>query len=98
MWRRDSQQYCADCPRPGILPGNQLVWQLFEAVDTQLITSFGGVIGLNYCAVDRVAQWLKIPMNELLHAKLKTIEHAYVDHLNAPNTETNVNAPKETAA
>ncbi|MBK8706690.1 MAG: DUF1799 domain-containing protein [Saprospiraceae bacterium] len=82
MWNRKSESYCDACPRPGILPGNHRAWQLFQACDTQLITSFGGVVGLNFQAVACIAGWLKISMDEFMFTKLKTMESAYVGHLN----------------
>jgi len=55
---------------------------LFETSRTQLIVSFGGVVGINYLAVDRVATALGLDFDELL-PHVRILEAAWVERLNS---------------
>lgn len=74
MRRRHEKTYCDACPRPGVLTANRAIWTLFEQSQTQLLFSFGGVAGLNYLAVQWVADKIGITIDEPLFMKLQIIE------------------------
>lgn len=79
---KDVQGYCNKCPSPGLLPENESIWQLFEASQTQLILSFGGVVGFNYIAVQWVADRLKIDIDSVMFHKLRVIENHWLSIIN----------------
>ena len=66
---------CANCPDrpPKLFPENIKVWELWNAACTQWRTSFGGVVGLDYTAVD---------MNPATIRKLKKLETYELERLN----------------
>ena len=67
---------CDNCPRrePTLLKENIDVWELWMAVQTQWRTSFGGLIGLDYLAVENVARILKIDLDDWNLEKIQAME------------------------
>lgn len=65
-----------------MLPANQTIWTLFEHSQTQLIYSFGGVAGIQYLAVQWVADKLNITLDANLFMKLRIIENEMLTLVN----------------
>jgi len=80
---RGDQPQCAQCPRPGIFPENKAAWALFIRSSTQLITSFGGVIGFNYLALQWVADKFEIKLDAEMLIKLQAMESEFTACVNA---------------
>jgi hypothetical protein len=54
-------------------------WDLFQAGNTQWRTSFGGVVGLDYCAFFHISETLGIEITEDTLKYLKMIERCYLE-------------------
>jgi hypothetical protein len=80
---RGNQLQCAKCPKPGIFPENKTAWALFSRSSSQLLTSFGGVIGLNYLAVQWVADKFEIKLDAEMLVKLQAMESEFCNCVNA---------------
>lgn len=67
---------CDECPdqQPELLEGNEDTWFLWTSVQTQWRTSFGGVIGLDYMALDMVATKFDIELNKENFEKIRILE------------------------
>lgn len=59
---------------PDLMPENDLALELVLASQTQLRTTMGGVIGLDYNAVWRVADVLGVEMTPEILRKLRAVE------------------------
>jgi hypothetical protein len=66
------------------LPENASAWELFQHSTTQLITSFGGVVGINYHCVELVAKKLDIEFDGLMFKKINVMERVFLDNVNQP--------------
>ena len=59
-------------------PENEDVVELFQYSDTQWRTSAAGLVGLDYQAVDLVAGWIGIKIDDETFRKLKLLEGYYL--------------------
>jgi phage related hypothetical protein (DUF1799) len=64
---------------------NQEAWMLWRHVQTQVRTSFGGVVGLDYCAMQQVAEILGIDLDLAMLHKVQTLEGVMLQEVNAEN-------------
>ena len=53
---------------------NQEAWYLWKHTQTQLRTSFAGVVGLDYTAMQQVAEVLGIALDLAMLHKMQTLE------------------------
>ena len=60
-------------------------WYLWRHIQTQVRTSFGGVVGLDYCAVQQVAEVLGIDLDLAMLHKVQTLECVMLQEVNAEN-------------
>ena len=67
---------CAGCAHdpPVLMDENQEAWMLWRHVQTQLRTSFAGVVGVDYVAVRQVAEVLGIDLDLAMLHKVQTLE------------------------
>ena len=81
---------CASCPsradcRHAIEPlpdrDHEQAYRLFTSCLTQVRTSFGGVVGLDYNAVWLVSGALGVEMDEWMLNALQSLERAYLDDM-----------------
>jgi hypothetical protein len=52
--------------------------ELFGHLQTQWRVSFGGLVGLDYNVIDRVAKWSGIPMNAARFEYLQSLEAEFL--------------------
>ena len=78
---------CAGCAHdpPVLMDENQEAWMLWRHVQKQVRTSFGGVVGLDYCAVQQVAEILGIDLDLAMLHKVQTLECVMLQEVNAEN-------------
>ena len=78
---------CAGCAHdpPVLMDENQEAWMLWRHVQTQVRTSFGGVVGLDYGAVQQVAEVLGIDLDLAMLHKVQTLECVMLQEVNAEN-------------
>lgn len=78
---------CAGCAHdpPVLMDENQEAWMLWRHVQTQLRTSFGGVVGLDYCAVRQVADVLGVIFDLATLHKIQALEGVLLQEVNAKN-------------
>lgn len=76
MKRTNRVTGCGDCPSrcPPIDPANDEAIELWGLVSTQWRASFGGLLGLDYSAVARVAEIHGFDLDDRLFGKLQTME------------------------
>lgn len=65
-----------------MLEENVETYQLWRYCNTQLLTSFGGVIGIDYNAVFKVAEVLCIEVTPAVLAKIRALEDVMVKEVN----------------
>jgi hypothetical protein len=70
---------CQACPRPVLYSVNREAFELFTASLTQLRVGMGGVVGLDYVAVEVVAKSLNISLSESVFSKIRIMENTYLD-------------------
>lgn len=78
---------CAGCAYdpPVLMDENQEAWMLWRHVQTQLRTSFAGVVGVDYVAVRQVAEVLGIALDLAMLHKVQTLEGVMLQGVNAKN-------------
>lgn len=79
--------YCKACPRPRVLPANADAVRLFDLSSNQwrtMITARGSrAYALDYSAVDAVARWLGITIDEAMAMKIRILETELWGRVNA---------------
>ena len=67
---------CSGCEyeRPALMDGNRETWMLWRHTQTQLRTSFVGVVGLDYTAMRQVAEVLGIALDLAMLHKIQALE------------------------
>lgn len=88
-WYADSKriEYCRDCPKrglecdecswgkpPELMEINRDAFDLWVEVKTQWRSGFGGLIGLDYVAVNQEAGRMGIDLDVCLMSKIKVLE------------------------
>lgn len=59
-----------------LLGENRQALELFLACQSQWRAGFAGVVGLDYCGVEKAAAWLEIPMTRDVFRKIQVLERA----------------------
>lgn len=83
---------CEGCEhrRPMLMAENRIAWHLWRHVQTQLRTTFSGVVGLDYTAVFLVARVLGITMDEAILTKLHALEAILIEEVNTHGHERDI--------
>lgn len=58
---------------------NEEALEIWASSFTQMRTGFGGPTGLDFVAVDKVAEWLGIEMDDTILRKLRILETDYLN-------------------
>ena len=77
-WKRKSEESCEPCPRPTIPYDMVDSYSLFVNSLTQVRTSFGGVVGLDYTGVKAAAEMMGLEMTDVIFQDLRTMENEYL--------------------
>nr|DAF12929.1 MAG TPA: protein of unknown function DUF1799 [Caudoviricetes sp.] len=83
---RDGQEPpCGGCAheRPALMDENNEAWYLWRHVQTQMRTSFSGIVGLDYPAMMQVAAILGIDLDAAMLHKIQALEGVLLEEVNA---------------
>ena len=64
---------------------NTEAWTLWRHIQTQVRTSFAGVVGIDYVAVRQVAEVIGIDLDLAMLHKIQTLEGVMLQEVNAEN-------------
>lgn len=64
---------------------NQEAWALWRHIQTQVHTSFAGVVGIDYVAVRQVAEVLGIDLDLAMLHKVQTLEGVMLQEVSKRN-------------
>ena len=67
------------------MDGNREAWYLWRHTQTQLRTSFAGVVGLDYTALRQVAEVLGIDLDLAMLHKVQTLESVMLQEVSKKN-------------
>jgi hypothetical protein len=67
------------------MDGNREAWYLWRHTQTQLRTSFAGVVGLDYTALRQVAEVLGIDLDLAMLHKVQTLEGVMLQEVSKKN-------------
>ena len=78
---------CSGCEfeRPALMDENQEAWALWRHIQTQVRTSFAGVVGVDYVAARQVAEVLGVDLDLAMLHKVQTLEGVMLQEVNAEN-------------
>ncbi len=78
--KQGEQPPCSECEqaRPFLLPENVEVYRLWKFCNSQLLTSFGAVIGIDYNAMYKVAGTLCMEITPAILSKIRALEEVMV--------------------
>ena len=85
MYAQEGQEPpCSGCEydRPTLMDGNRETWMLWRHTQTQLRTSFAGVVGLDYTAMRQVAEVLGIALDLAMLHKIQALERLLLKEAN----------------
>ena len=64
---------------------NQEAWALWRHIQTQVRTSFAGIVGIDYVAVRQVAEVLGIDLDLAMLHKVQTLEGVMLQEVSKKN-------------
>ncbi|WP_084159932.1 DUF1799 domain-containing protein [Pelosinus sp. UFO1] len=93
-WYLQKAEYCevcqkaklnTDCPKcenkcPNLFFENKRIWGIWKNIQTQWRVIDGGVIGLDYTAINFVIELLDVDLNPADFAKLRLLERMTIDN------------------
>ena len=74
---------CRGCEheRPALMDANNEAWYLWRHVQTQIRTSFSGIVGLDYPAMMQVAAILGIELDAAMLHKIQALEGVLLEEV-----------------
>ena len=78
---------CSGCEfeRPALMDENQEAWALWRHIQTQVRTSFAGVVGIDYVAVRQVVEVLGGDLDLAMLHKVQTLEVVMLQKVSKKN-------------
>lgn len=62
---RGKEPRCASCPRPFLMEGNEMAWEMFNILSTQLrVGGMGGIFGVELTMFPALCDIKQIPPSE----------------------------------